>query len=70
MYGADVYSSDAAASGVVDLGEEETANDGVWSTYTWSFAMHLVAGDSSEAVVGLVGSPPTEVHTKRWEEPG
>jgi hypothetical protein len=35
-HGADVYRAESAPSGVVDLGEDEIANDSVWGSYTWS----------------------------------
>ena len=39
-YGADVYSTGGPPTSVVDLGSDEIANDAVWDTYTWSFAIY------------------------------
>ena len=38
-YGADVFYTGQATSGIVDLGAREITNDVVWSSYTWSFAI-------------------------------
>jgi DNA-binding transcriptional ArsR family regulator len=38
-YGADVYTTERASTSVVDLGGDDIANDVVWGTNTWSFAM-------------------------------
>jgi DNA-binding transcriptional ArsR family regulator len=38
-YGADVYTTERASTSVVDVGGDDIANDVVWGTNTWSFAM-------------------------------
>lgn len=69
-YGADVYNSDAAPSGVVDLGSEEIANGGVWGSYTWSFVIHPAVGYSSETLSDSMDTAGAEDCMGRLGRPG
>ncbi|WP_276249179.1 winged helix-turn-helix transcriptional regulator [Haladaptatus sp. YSMS36] len=69
-YGANVYNTDDAQSGVVNLGAKETANADVWDSYTWAFVMRPVGGDSWEDSSGSMGPIATEDYMGRRESPG